>query len=123
MVWSSAVGPGPPRRGFQDIRAGTPASLSRYYGAACNVAAPRERTVPIRRLLQKTVVFSPHDLAAMRTAFKEALRRLGMSDCTDKATDFVARRIVAAAERGERDPGKLCTEVVNSLSKDAARAG
>ena len=74
----------------------------------------------IHRVLQKTVVFKPHDLATMRTAFKRALRRLGMSGCTDKATDFVARRIVELAKRGEREPGRLCGDVVNSLRRDIA---
>jgi hypothetical protein len=62
----------------------------------------------------------PHELAVMTAAFEEALHKLGLKDRADKAVELVARRIINLAKRGDRDPAKLCEDVLKSLNADAA---
>jgi hypothetical protein len=53
----------------------------------------------------------------MTAAFDQALRKLGLKDRTDKATELVARNIIAFAKYGERDATKLCDGVLASLNQ------
>jgi hypothetical protein len=64
--------------------------------------------MPIRQLLGRDASFGPDDLKAMGEAFEAARTKLGLLDLKDPLTDIVARRIVQAALRGERDAIKLC---------------
>jgi hypothetical protein len=51
--------------------------------------------------------FGPEHLNAIETAFSAALNKLGLHDLKDPMTEMIARRIIQAAFRGERDPIKL----------------
>jgi hypothetical protein len=77
----------------------------------------------IRRFLDNDSAFGPDDLRAMTTAFEAALDKLGLKDRTDPATELVAKRIIALAKRGERDPAKLCEGVVRSFTDGDAATG
>jgi hypothetical protein len=79
--------------------------------------------MPILRFLDSNSVFGPDDLRAMTAAFDSALTKLGLKDRTDPATELVAKRIIALAKRGERDPVKLCEGALSFLNDDAAEAG
>jgi hypothetical protein len=79
------------------------------------------RTVPLRPFLEGNA-FGPDDLRAMTTAFESALDKLGLKDRTDAATELVAKRIIALAKRGERDPAKLCEDALR-FDDDVAEAG
>jgi len=59
----------------------------------------------------------------MTTAFEAALDKLGLKDRTDPATELVAKRIIALAKQGERDPVRLCEGALRSFDDDAAEAG
>jgi hypothetical protein len=67
-------------------------------------------------------VFGPDDLRAMTTAFDFALDQLGLIDRTDAATELVAKRIIAIAKQGERDPVKLCEGALSSFTDGDAKA-
>jgi hypothetical protein len=62
--------------------------------------------MPIRAFLGETP-FDPKTTGAMGVAFERACQSLGLTDLTDELTQLVARRIIEAAEAGERDPAKL----------------
>ena len=79
--------------------------------------------MPVRHFLERDSSFGPDDLAAMSAAFEQALRRLGLTDRTDPATALVARKIIALAKQGERDPEKLCEGVLTSLEPDGSATG
>jgi hypothetical protein len=79
--------------------------------------------VPLRLFLESETSFGPDDLAAMSAGFEQALRRLGLTDRTDGATALVARKIIALAKLGERDPAKLCEGVLNALAADGDASG
>jgi hypothetical protein len=64
--------------------------------------------------------FTPQDLQVMTEALAEAMRRLASMKRTDVTPDLVARKIVALAKQGERDPVKLCDAAVKSLTDDGA---
>jgi hypothetical protein len=65
-------------------------------------------SMPIRQFLGRDTSLGPDDLKAMGEAFDAARAKLGLLDLKDPLTEIVARRIVQAALRGERDPIKLC---------------
>jgi hypothetical protein len=51
--------------------------------------------------------FDPDDIKVLVTAFEGALQKLGLVQRTDAATLSVAKRIIALAQQGERDPIRL----------------
>jgi hypothetical protein len=55
-------------------------------------------------------------MEAMRLAFHKAREVLQLSDKDDVFTDIVATRIVEVAKTGERDPDRLCSQVLDTLS-------
>jgi hypothetical protein len=67
--------------------------------------------MPIRRLLNDHA-FGPDEIAALVTAFEDALRELQLVDRSDPATEMVAKKIIELAQRGERDPKRLSEEVL-----------
>ena len=59
------------------------------------------------RYLLKSQAFSPEDIEIIVGAFEDVLRNLGLIDRDDPMTTVVAKRIIAAAQGGERDPDGL----------------
>ena len=70
--------------------------------------------VPIRAILEAEhgPLFGPAEIAALTAAFDAALRKLELVDRHDPAAIAVAKLIVIAARKGERDPSRLCNQVV-----------
>ena len=62
--------------------------------------------MPIRTTLK------PGDTAVLTAAFDAALRKLALVDRRDPAAIAIAKLIVIAAKKGERDPSLLCNHVV-----------
>jgi hypothetical protein len=52
-------------------------------------------------------VFDPDDIKVLVTAFEAALQKLQLVDRTGPTTILVAKRIIALAQQGERDPIRL----------------
>jgi hypothetical protein len=59
--------------------------------------------MPVNHLVQS---FGPDELKLLAIAFDAALQELGLSR-TDPAALLVAKRIIALAQKGERDPIRL----------------
>ena len=55
----------------------------------------------------KNQAFPPEVTRAMGVAFENACARLGLSG-DDEASEAVAKKIIALAQQGERDPAVLC---------------
>jgi len=51
--------------------------------------------------------FDPDDIKVLVTAFEGALQKLQLVDRKDPSTTLVAKRIIALAQQGERDPIRL----------------
>jgi hypothetical protein len=77
-------------------------------------AGERATAVAIYRLLQKSA-FGPDDIERLTTAYESALRVLELNDRSDPITEFVARRIIEAAQTGLRDPDSLCATAIKDL--------
>ena len=60
------------------------------------------------------------DLKAMTSAFEASLVALRLADRTDPAVLLVAKRVIALAKTGDRDPIRLRDEVVKSFSDGIA---
>ena len=99
---------------------GTFTRLSASYGLSCS--APGSGLVmPIRPLLEsEAAAFGPEDLKAMTSAFEASLVALRLADRTDPAVLLVAKRVIALAKTGDRDPIRLRDEVVKSFSDGIA---
>ena len=63
--------------------------------------------MPIQQLLAQQSSFGPEEVKVLLRAFEEALRELRLVERTDPATLLVAKRIIALAQQGERDPIRL----------------
>jgi hypothetical protein len=51
----------------------------------------------------------------MTTAYEDILRALNLTDRQDALTEIVAKKIIQAAETGERDPVRLRTTALYHL--------
>jgi hypothetical protein len=68
----------------------------------------------IDHLLPEHDSFGPDEVKALLTAFDVALREPGLAR-SDPAALSVAKRIMALARRGERDPTRLREDAVKGL--------
>ncbi|MFZ1096886.1 MAG: hypothetical protein WAN75_47990 [Xanthobacteraceae bacterium] len=68
----------------------------------------------INHPLPEHVSFEPEEVKVLLTAFDAALRELGLAR-SDPAALLVAKRIMALARRGERDPTRLREDAVKGL--------
>jgi hypothetical protein len=68
----------------------------------------------IYRLLQGSA-FEPEAIAAMTAAYEDTLRALNLTDGQDALTEIIAKKIILAAEVGERDPIRLRTKALYHL--------
>jgi hypothetical protein len=79
--------------------------------------------MPIQPLLEREGnVFGPEDIKAMTAAFKAALAALQLVDRSDPAVLMVARRVIALAKEGHRDPIMLRDRVVESFRAGPANS-
>ena len=69
----------------------------------------------IRRLLKETA-FDLEAAAILTAAYDECARQLRLVDREDPLTQVLAKNIIEAARRGERDPTRLCQQVLDSLA-------
>jgi hypothetical protein len=65
--------------------------------------------------LLKFYAFQPEEIGSMTAAYEEALRVLQLADRQDPITELVAKKIIEAAELGERDPKRLCEKALTEL--------
>jgi hypothetical protein len=75
-----------------------------------------EFAVPIYRLLQNSA-FEPELIAVMTGAFEDACRELRLASRTDARRDIVAKRIIEAAQTGERDRRRLAQSAVEAIGE------
>jgi hypothetical protein len=59
--------------------------------------------------------FDPDTIEIMSAAYEGACKALGLADRSDSLTQLVAKKIIALATRGDRDPDRICAEVLNEL--------
>jgi hypothetical protein len=59
--------------------------------------------------------FGPDEVKVLATAFDTALRELGLADRSDPAALLVAKRIIALAQQGEREPVRLREGAVKGI--------
>ena len=72
--------------------------------------------VPIRPLLETDPgAFAPEDVEALVSAFEASLKALHLVDRTDPAVMTVAKRVIALAKEGHRDPIILRDQVLKSF--------
>jgi hypothetical protein len=78
--------------------------------------------MPIYGLIKQEAVFSPEEITAITKAFEAALQGLGLINRSDLVAETVARKIIELARTGERDPDRLCEQVLKSYGQSAREA-
>ena len=78
--------------------------------------------MPLSRFLDDATAFAPDDLEVMAAAFDCAMAKLGLKDRADSLNELVAKRIIALAAQGERDPDELCERALSSFYDGSATA-
>jgi DNA-directed RNA polymerase subunit H (RpoH/RPB5) len=79
--------------------------------------------MPIYGLVRQEAVFSPEEVSAITKAFEAALQSLGLVNRADPVAETVARKIIDLARMGERDPDRLCDQVLMTYGQSARQAG
>jgi len=65
--------------------------------------------------LFKNKAFEPETITVMTSAYADACRTLGVSERDHRQADVVAKKVIEFAQRGERDPVRLCEHVLEAL--------
>jgi hypothetical protein len=72
--------------------------------------------------LFRGVAFDPEAVAILCAAFEKARKSLHDRGQPPLVQEVIARRIIASAECGERDPDALCEQALSSLGLKAVFA-
>ena len=75
----------------------------------------------IYRLL-KFSAFQPEEITCMTAAYEDALRVLQLADRQDPLTELVAKKIIEAAQLGERDPKRLREKALTELGTNPEKS-
>jgi hypothetical protein len=59
--------------------------------------------------------FGPEEIAVLVAAYEPTLRALGLAQRSDAFTEMVARKIIAIAQRGLRDPAVIAQRAVEEF--------
>jgi hypothetical protein len=73
--------------------------------------------MPIRPLLREGH-FSPEDITLLTEVFEQSLRDLQLADRNDPTVKLVAKRVIALARQGGRNPKLLRDAVLKSFKTD-----
>ena len=65
--------------------------------------------------LFKSAPFGPEEIKILVAAYEEALRTLGLRQRDDPLTEFVAKKIIAIAQTGLRDPALIAKRAIKEL--------
>ena len=65
--------------------------------------------------LFKNSPFGPEEIAILEAAYEAALRKLGLRQRDDPLTEFVAKKIIAIAQTGVRDPAILAERAIRDI--------
>jgi hypothetical protein len=63
----------------------------------------------------REIAFDPDDTAALSAAYEKANAQLRGSAYTDLVREIIAKRIIATALKGERDPDRLCRSALAAI--------
>ena len=69
--------------------------------------------------LFRDAAFDPEAVKVLSTAFEKARKSLHDKGQPEVVQEVIARRLIACAQRGERDPDKLCEEALTALGLKA----
>jgi hypothetical protein len=61
------------------------------------------------------MAFNPEDTANLAAAYDSAIEQLRGDGFTELVREIIAKRILAAALKGERDPDRLCASAIASI--------
>ena len=73
----------------------------------------------ILEFLPRTDSFGPEAIAALGKAYDMAVGALHDVGQPEVVREVIARRIIKAAQKGERDPAKLCAVALSAFNSDS----
>jgi len=65
--------------------------------------------------IRPEMAFNPEDTAVLVTAYEKAIKQLRGDGFTELVREIIAKRIIDAALKGERDPDRLCASAIASI--------
>jgi hypothetical protein len=72
--------------------------------------------MPVIRLLEEVpTVFDPEALKTIVEVYEKARTALGLVDRNDPITEMLAKKIIEAAQTGERDPLRIFQMAIDAL--------
>jgi hypothetical protein len=86
-------------------------------GAAPEDALLGELSVAIYRLMRRDV-FEPEDVCLLASVYEEVVKTLGLEDEKDALKLLVARKLIALAQAGERDPECLRELTIEAVERE-----
>ena len=76
--------------------------------------------MPVIRLAnEQEISFDPEAISIISAAFEKACDALGLSNRRDALTELLAKKVIEAAQSGERDPLRIYQVAMDSLSETA----
>jgi hypothetical protein len=70
--------------------------------------------VVIRTFIRDEGAYAPDEVEILISAYESALQEIGL-EREDPLALMIARKVIALAKSGERDPKKLCASVITAL--------
>jgi hypothetical protein len=70
--------------------------------------------MPIYRLLQN-VPMGPEEISRVTTAYEQTLRTIGLVDRNDPIAEMIAKKIIAIAKTGVREPEDISALAIKEL--------
>ena len=61
--------------------------------------------------------FDPNAVSAMTTAYEQTCAALNLIDRSDPVCELIAKRIIEYGRRGQLDPARLCSVVLEELRR------
>lgn len=72
----------------------------------------------ILEFIRPTDAFGPEEIETLSKAYELALSALHDIGQPELVREVIARRIIRAAQKGERDPAKLCAVALAAFNSD-----
>jgi hypothetical protein len=72
--------------------------------------------VAIYRLLRREV-FEPEDLRLLAIVYEDTAKALGVTDQNGPVRELIARKLIALAQAGERDPDSLKELTIDAVQR------
>src|SRR5258705_1733347 len=76
-----------------------------------------ETKMPIRAVIKDSGAFTPEEAEVLISAFEITLQKIALAKREDQISLMIAKKIIAIAMSGERDPQKISASAIAALRR------